>query len=201
MYLGPWFYYLIAPSLLIANFNPVGPAAFIALINVATIYLIFFIAKKWFSQSVGLISAFLFATSPVVIKYSNFIWNPNIMPFFALLFVFLFFEGLFSKKYHYFIYASLSFVMCLNSHYLALALLFLPGLYWLIELIKFIKNKSKHLKSFLIKAKKAGFKIVEIGVHHYPRIEGQATGRNIKVILKSFSDLFRLWFKINFTRA
>jgi glycosyltransferase involved in cell wall biosynthesis len=54
---------------------------------------------------------------------------------------------------------------------------------------------------FLIKAKKSGFKIVEIGVHHYPRLEGVATGRNIKVILKSFSDLFRLWFKINFTRV
>lgn len=53
---------------------------------------------------------------------------------------------------------------------------------------------------FLIKAKKSGFKIVEIGVHHYPRIEGKATGRSLKVILKSFSDLFRLWFKINFHR-
>jgi glycosyltransferase involved in cell wall biosynthesis len=54
---------------------------------------------------------------------------------------------------------------------------------------------------FLIKAKKAGFKISEIGVHHYPRVEGQATGRQLKVIIKSFSDLFRLWFKINFHRA
>jgi len=53
---------------------------------------------------------------------------------------------------------------------------------------------------FLIKAKKAGFKIAEVGVHHYPRTEGQATGRNLKVILKSFSDLFRLWYKINFKR-
>lgn len=53
---------------------------------------------------------------------------------------------------------------------------------------------------FLIKAKKAGFKIVEVGVHHFPRIEGKATGRSLKVILKSFSDLFRLWFKINFHR-
>lgn len=51
---------------------------------------------------------------------------------------------------------------------------------------------------FLIKAKKAGFKITEIGVHHYPRTEGKATGRNIKVIIKSFSDLFCLWYKINF---
>lgn len=54
---------------------------------------------------------------------------------------------------------------------------------------------------FLIKSKKAGFKIVEIPVHHYPRTEGQATGRNLKVIIKSFSDLFKLWFKINFSRA
>lgn len=54
---------------------------------------------------------------------------------------------------------------------------------------------------FLIKSKKAGFKITELGVHHYPRVEGKATGRNIKVIIKSFTDLFRLWYKINFKRA
>ena len=49
---------------------------------------------------------------------------------------------------------------------------------------------------FLIKSKKAGFKITEIGVHHYPRTEGQATGRQLKVIIKSFTDLFKLWYKI-----
>ncbi|MEI8067699.1 MAG: glycosyltransferase family 2 protein [Candidatus Shapirobacteria bacterium] len=54
---------------------------------------------------------------------------------------------------------------------------------------------------FLIKSKKAGFKITEVSVHHYPRVEGEATGRNLNVIFKSFSDLFRLWFKINFKNA
>jgi glycosyltransferase involved in cell wall biosynthesis len=54
---------------------------------------------------------------------------------------------------------------------------------------------------FLIKSKKAVFKITEIGVHHYPRVEGQATGRQLKVIIKSFTDLFKLWYKINFSRA
>jgi glycosyltransferase involved in cell wall biosynthesis len=54
---------------------------------------------------------------------------------------------------------------------------------------------------FLIKSKKAGFKITELGVNHYPRVEGKATVRNLKVILKSFSDLFGLWYKINFKRA
>ena len=48
----------------------------------------------------------------------------------------------------------------------------------------------------LIKAKKKGFKIVEIPVSHFPRKKGKATGRNIRVIIRSFYDLFRLWFKM-----
>lgn len=49
---------------------------------------------------------------------------------------------------------------------------------------------------FLIKAKKEGFKIVEIPVTHYPRLQGKGTGRDLKVIIKSFVDLFRLWKKL-----
>lgn len=49
---------------------------------------------------------------------------------------------------------------------------------------------------FLIKAKKAGFKIAQIGVHHYPRKAGRATGASLKVILGGFSDLFRLRRKL-----
>ena len=52
----------------------------------------------------------------------------------------------------------------------------------------------------LIKARKKGFKITQIGVRHYPRIKGKGTGRNIKVILKSFLDLARLWIKLNFSQ-
>jgi glycosyltransferase involved in cell wall biosynthesis len=46
---------------------------------------------------------------------------------------------------------------------------------------------------FLIKAKKKGFRFVEIGVHHYPRIHGKQTGANLKVVAKSFLDLYKLW--------
>lgn len=49
---------------------------------------------------------------------------------------------------------------------------------------------------FLIKAKKSGFKIVEIPVTHLPRLAGKGTGRNINVIIKSFIDLFMLWKKL-----
>lgn len=50
---------------------------------------------------------------------------------------------------------------------------------------------------FLIRAKKKGFKIVEIPVTHHPRLQGHGTGRNLNVILQSFKDLLRLWKKLN----
>lgn len=48
----------------------------------------------------------------------------------------------------------------------------------------------------LAKAQKCGFRIIEVGVHHYPDAAGGSTGANLKVILKAFGDLFRLWKKL-----
>lgn len=124
MYLGPFYYYLIAPSLLLANFNPLGPAIFIALVSIATVWLIYFVGKKYFNPTTALIASFLYAISPVAVKYGTFSWNPNIMPFFSLLFIYLMIE----KKYPW---AALAFAMCLNSHYLALILLPVAGVIWL----------------------------------------------------------------------
>lgn len=50
-----------------------------------------------------------------------------------------------------------------------------------------------------IKAKEAGFRIGQVGVTHYPRRAGRATGSQIKVIIKSFLDLARLWVKLKLT--
>lgn len=46
-----------------------------------------------------------------------------------------------------------------------------------------------------IKARKFGFKIAQVGVHHYPRLAGMPTGANFKVIVQSFVDLVKLRFK------
>ncbi|MFA6602491.1 MAG: glycosyltransferase family 2 protein [Candidatus Shapirobacteria bacterium] len=53
---------------------------------------------------------------------------------------------------------------------------------------------------FLIQSKKAGFKIVEVGVHHYPRVFGEATGTKLNVVIAGFKDLFSLWFKMTFSK-
>lgn len=48
----------------------------------------------------------------------------------------------------------------------------------------------------LAKAKKAGFRIAEVGVRHFPRERGNQTGANPKVIVRSFIELLKLWNKL-----
>lgn len=49
----------------------------------------------------------------------------------------------------------------------------------------------------LIKVKKGRYKIVQVGVHHYPRAGGQPTGVSLNVIIKSYLELFKLWWKLH----
>lgn len=46
-----------------------------------------------------------------------------------------------------------------------------------------------------LKFNRAGFKILEVGVNHYPRLFGRPTGASLKVIIQSYLELFRLWLK------
>ncbi len=48
----------------------------------------------------------------------------------------------------------------------------------------------------LARATRAGYRIAEVGVHHYPRTAGKQTGANIKVILRAFKELFSLYNRI-----
>lgn len=45
----------------------------------------------------------------------------------------------------------------------------------------------------MAKVKKAGFRYVQVGVHHYPRIKGKSTGDNINVISKAVTESWGIW--------
>ena len=44
----------------------------------------------------------------------------------------------------------------------------------------------------LAKAHFLGYRIAQLGVHHYPRTAGEQTGANIRVIARAFKELFKL---------
>lgn len=122
-FLGPIYYYLIAPWLWLFQYDPVGPAVMVALVSVLTTWLIFYVGKKWFTEKAGLFAAALYAVSPVVITYSHSSWNPNVLPFFALLLMYLLFVAIYKQKgWKYFIGVGVLLGIALQLHYLALFL-------------------------------------------------------------------------------
>ena len=48
----------------------------------------------------------------------------------------------------------------------------------------------------LAKAKRAGFRIGQVGVNHYPRADGTSTGANLFVIAKAFYELLVYWRRL-----
>jgi 4-amino-4-deoxy-L-arabinose transferase-like glycosyltransferase len=142
MYLGPLYYYLISLPLLFFGFSPVGPAALIASIGLITVGLVYMVGKKWFGYQSGLVASGLYAISPVVINYSRSSWNPNIMPFFALLAVWGIWKVWREKKYSFLIMVSVALAFILQSHYLGLLIFPAIGLPWLLSLKEAAKSKS-----------------------------------------------------------
>lgn len=53
----------------------------------------------------------------------------------------------------------------------------------------------------LAKAKKKKLKIKEVGVTHYPRINGAQSGANFPVILRAVLESFQLWYDLHYGRA
>jgi len=137
MYLGPLYYYFMAPFLFLSNFSPVGPAIGIALLGIATIYLVYIVGRDWFGKTAGLIAASLFAISPTVITFSHSSWNPNIMPFFALLSVYSIWKVYSLKQYNWLIVCAISFAFVMNSHYLGVLIAPVLLLYWFLSKPKY----------------------------------------------------------------
>lgn len=46
------------------------------------------------------------------------------------------------------------------------------------------------------KLRRQGATLVQVGVHHYPRVAGSPTGGSLKVILKAMRDILILWWKM-----
>jgi glycosyltransferase involved in cell wall biosynthesis len=61
-----------------------------------------------------------------------------------------------------------------------------------IETIRVESGGATFSAEFLVRAKRAGFKIVEEPVSHYPRVAGSQTGARPAVILRAFRELFKL---------
>lgn len=141
MYLGPLYYYFMLPFLFLSYPSPLGPVYAIGLLSVLTVFLMYYLGKRMFSQKVGLIAIAIYAINAVVATYSRFSWNPNPAPLFSLLMVYFSYKA-WQDHPKYWVLVSLCFSVLMQLHYLTLLTLAGAGLVWLFHLVEILKTNS-----------------------------------------------------------
>ncbi|MEO8288106.1 MAG: glycosyltransferase family 2 protein [Chloroflexota bacterium] len=48
----------------------------------------------------------------------------------------------------------------------------------------------------LSKARAQGATLTQVGVNHYPRLEGEQSGASLKVVIRAFFEIIRLWWRM-----
>jgi len=146
--LGPLYYYMMAPALLLSNFNPVGPVIMIIILNVLTIFLTWFITRRWFGKIAAGITAIIYSISPVAIDYSQCSWNPNPLPLFSLLCIWGIYQVWQHKKYFWLPIVGASAAFALQMHHTAILLLPPICIFWFIS-YENLKKRSLSTNKFV----------------------------------------------------
>jgi 4-amino-4-deoxy-L-arabinose transferase-like glycosyltransferase len=122
VYLGPFYYYFIAPWLLLFMFNPIGLAFGVGVFSCLYILIQAIIMKDLFNQKAAIIASVLVTFSYLLIDFSRFSWNPNLLPLFVLITSYFFIKALVEKSSKYFFLAGIFLGCSIQLHYLALLL-------------------------------------------------------------------------------
>lgn len=153
-FMGPIYYYFMTPFFWVFNYSPVGPAVMVALFGIATVWLIYKIGSEFFTQKAGIVAALLYAISPVVIGYSRSSWNPNLMPFFSLLILYILYKGVTKKKRLLFFVSGILFGIAMQLHYISTFLGVIIALYIAITIFRekqtIVKNLFLVTKRYLL---------------------------------------------------
>lgn len=123
MYLGPLYYYLITPWLILFNNSPLGPVFFIALSGILTAYLLYRFGSTWFSPRIGYLAALLYAVLPLPVQFTRNSWNPNLAPLISLLLVWVTLKLSTHPKQNFFRYMAILgglLGILVQLHYMAL---------------------------------------------------------------------------------
>lgn len=145
VYLGPFYYYFIAPWLLLTNYNPVGLALGVAFFSILFIPISYLIIKNLTDKKIAFFSTLLLAFSSTMIDFSRFSWNPNLLPASTLLFVFFLFKSFEKKRLIYFTLTGIFLSISIQLHALALLLIPLGIIYFLAQ----TKNKTLRSETFI----------------------------------------------------
>ncbi len=124
VYLGPFYYYFMAPWLSMFHMNPIGPVVGVALLSSLFIVMAYLMIADLFDKKTALLTSTFISFSSTLIDLSRFSWNPNILPMFSFIAVYFFVKAVFTKARPFFILTGLFAGFAFQLHYVMFSLLF-----------------------------------------------------------------------------
>lgn len=199
-FLGPIYYYFMIPFLWAWHLDPVGPAIMVAIFGIATVFLVYLTGKSLFDKKTGIFAASLYAVSPLVIAYSRSSWNPNVVPFFSTLLIYLLWRLVAKKKSWDCLYIGIVLGIGIQLHYLFLFL------YVVVAVWYFVNRRAIPMKDIFWKT----FLGVLIGASLFIAFEVRHEFANTKTIIRYifaskdtgfaisayFATLGDIWFRL-----
>ncbi|MCR4329733.1 MAG: glycosyltransferase family 39 protein [Candidatus Roizmanbacteria bacterium] len=149
IYMGPFFYYLIAPFLLIANFNPLGPAIGTALYSLIGLAIVGLMTQRYTNKTTASLCMLALAISSFLTDAAKFAWNPNLLPYFAFATFYFYYEMIVKRNYAAAFLTGLLFGFSLQLH--PLVLLTAVGLV-LGVFISLLRTKDKKILTLILVA-------------------------------------------------
>lgn len=128
-YLGPFFYYISILTFGIGKLNPIVPSVFMAAVGVLSVVILFFTMDTVLGLFPATIATLLWAVSPQIVRADKIFWEPNLIPFFSLLFLFFLIRIIKWNRTRDWIFLGVDIGILLQLHYFSLFFLWLMVLF------------------------------------------------------------------------
>jgi 4-amino-4-deoxy-L-arabinose transferase-like glycosyltransferase len=117
----PGVIYLFMPIAALSA-NPLWGALLVGIFTTAAVLLTYFFTRRYYGRFAGIVAALLYATAVRPLNYARFIWQPNLMPPFVVLFMFALFWGVVERRKGWLFPALILFGVLFQMHPITLLL-------------------------------------------------------------------------------
>ena len=133
---SPLYFYALAAFLIPFN-HPLTLSFFNIILQMLTLFLIFFLTKKMFGVNTALLATALLSFNPEAIKQSDYIWQPYLMHSVALLSLYFLIKTYFEENFKFYLVSLITLTLAFALH--SSAFPWLPV--FLLSGVIFLKNK------------------------------------------------------------
>lgn len=193
LFMGPLWYYFLAPLYKISGGNPVLVTALVSLLDLAAIPLFYFVSQLFFNKKVSLVAAAIWATNAHSVAYARTLANPSTTVFWTLIFIYTLKKG-------NFIFASIIFSILFqfNPATAFLMLPFIALVYWK-EIKNKVNPKTQILATGIFLASftpQLAFELRHqfIGFRNLPLVL-RGHGGSVANIINTFQSHFEIWLQ------